>query len=257
MKSIYLSVIIPCYNEEENIKKGVLREVYNYLLTLTKSWEVIISDDGSSDESSSLIKKKIKSFTNFKLLENKHGGKPSALWQGILHAKGKYILFTDMDQSTPITELSKLIPHTKDNRVAAIIGSRGLSRKNFPFYRRLGAIIFMSFRKMLVLPDINDTQCGFKLFKKEVVKKAFPKIEFFKRSLSVKGWKVTSFDVELLHIISKLKYKIEEVPVKWEDSDRSISKGGGLERYLRESKEMLFQILRVKLNDLKGVYDQK
>jgi hypothetical protein len=69
------------------------------------------------------------------------------------------------------------------------------------------------------------------------------------------GWKVTSFDVELLHLINKMSYSIEEVPVEWSDADKSISKGGGLERYLKESKEMLFQILQVKLNDMRGYYD--
>jgi len=254
-KEVFLSVIIPCYNEEENIKKGVLIQVYNYLSKLKETWEVIVSDDGSSDESKRLIKEKISRYNNFTLLENSHGGKPSALWYGIQKAKGTHILFSDMDQSTPIRELSKLIPFTKDATVGAVIGSRGLARKNFPFYRRLGAIVFITFRKLLILPEINDTQCGFKLFKKSVLLKTFPKLEFFRRKQKVKGWKVTSFDVELLHLISRLSYKIEEVPVLWQDTDTSISKGGGLERYLKESKEMLFQVLRVKINDIKGLYN--
>lgn len=253
-KELYLSVIIPCYNEEENLKKDVLREVYEFMSERKFSWEVIVSDDGSTDRSKILIKEKILKLYNFRLLENSHGGKPAALLHGIRQARGKYILLTDMDQSTPIGELSKLMPFVK-NTTGAVIGSRGLARKNFPFYRRLGAIVFITFRKILILPEINDTQCGFKLFKKAVLLKTFPKLEFFRKNEEVKGWKVTSFDVELLHLVSKLGMTIEEVPVVWEDTDKSVSKGGGLGRYLRESKEMLFQIIRVKLNDIGGMYD--
>ena len=110
MKNIFLSVIIPCYNEEENLKRGVLTEVHFYLKKKDFSWEIIISDDGSSDRSKDLIRSQIKSWKNFRLLENPHGGKPSALWFGIKSAKGEYVLFSDMDQSTPISEFSKMLP---------------------------------------------------------------------------------------------------------------------------------------------------
>lgn len=254
--NVFLSVIIPCYNEEENIKKNVLEEVSVYMTKRNYSWEVIVSDDGSTDESKKIVREKILKMKNFRLLENPHGGKPSALLHGIKNAKGKNILFTDMDQSTPIHEISKLLPFI-NNHTGAVIGSRGLARKNFPFYRRLGAIVFITFRKIMILPEINDTQCGFKLFNKDVLLKTFPKLEFFRKEQNVKGWKVTSFDVELLHLISKLSLKIEEVPVEWADSDDSISKGGGLQRYFKESKEMLLQIIRVKINDLRGFYETK
>jgi len=252
---IYLSVVIPCYNEEENIKKGVLKGVYSYLLNINKSWEVIISDDGSTDKSVDLIKKEIRILKNFSLTENAHGGKPMALWHGIQNARGEYILLTDMDQSTPISELPKLMPYTIEDSTAAVIGSRGMLRKNFPIYRKLGAVIFIAIRKLMILSQINDTQCGFKLIKRQVLLKAFPKLEFFKRKSVVKGWKVTSYDVELLHIIEKMSGSIVEVGVAWEDSDTSSSKGGVLRRYIKESWEMLTQIIRVKINDLKGLYD--
>lgn len=255
MKELFLSVIIPSYNEERNLERGILREVYDFLKTQSFSWEVLISDDGSTDKSRDLVKKQIKNFTNFRLLENAHGGKPSALFHGIESAVGKYVLFTDMDQSTPITELTKLTPFVKEG-YEAVIGSRGLKRKNFPFYRKLGSVAFMQFRKIFVLSDINDTQCGFKLFERNLVHKAFPKLEFFREEQNAIGWKVTSYDVELLHIIEKMGTKIKEVRVVWKDEDTSKTKGGGVSRYLRESKEMLLQILRVKMNDIKGMYDK-
>jgi len=253
MGNVYLTVIIPCYNEEANLKRGVLQEIYGFLKSKDFSWEVIVSDDGSSDRSREIVKEDIKSWGNFKLLENPHGGKPAALLSGIKKAKGEYILFTDMDQSTPIGELDKLLPQL-NKRYEVVIGSRGLVRKNFPLYRRLGAIAFMSIRRSLILPEISDTQCGFKLFNTQALKKAFPRLNFFERKEKVSGWKVTSFDVELLHILKSLGYKIAEVPVSWDDKDISKEKGGGVGRYVRESREMFGQIIRVKLNDLRGRY---
>lgn len=248
-----LSIIIPCYNEEQNLKREVLRDVYEYLQTVNFSWEVIISNDGSTDGSVAFIRQKIKSYKNFRLLDNPHGGKPSPLWYGIKVAKGNYVLFLDMDQSTPVSELDKLWPYVKEG-FDVVIGSRGMKRKNFPLYRQLGAAVFSNFRRLLILPEIRDTQCGFKLFERELLTKAFPKLEFFKKKEKTVGWKVTSFDVELLHIMKKMGGKIKEVTVEWKDEDTSTSKGGGLSKYFKESKEMLMQILRVKINDLRGLY---
>lgn len=255
MQKIYLSLIIPVYNEEENLKRGVLREIYDFLINKDFSWEVIISDDGSTDKSKQLIKSQIREFKNFRLLENPHGGKPSALLHGIRATKGEYILFTDMDQSTPVWELDKLLPFADEQGVGAVIGSRGLAREDFPFYRRFGAIVFATVRRILILPEITDTQCGFKLFKSDGLKKVFPQLEFFKGKESVSGWKVTSYDVELLHMLKKLGLSIREVPVAWNDKDISESKERGFKKYLRESKEMLQEITKVKLNDLLGRYN--
>lgn len=247
---LFLSIIIPCYNEKENLQRGVLSEVYDFLIAQKFTWEVIISDDESKDGSLELVKEEIKGKNGFSLVKNQHGGKPFAIWQGVKKAKGKYILSTDMDQSTPIKEIEKLLPFLKNYEV--VIASRGLERENFSFLRKAGSAIFRNFRKAILLRDIDDTQCGFKLFRSDVAKEVFPKLQFFKQKNEIKGWKVTSFDVELLFIAEKLGYKIREVPVEW--FDRDVSKGK--ERsYFKESKEMLEQIIRVKINDMKRIYD--
>jgi dolichyl-phosphate beta-glucosyltransferase len=251
-KKVYLSVIIPCYNEEENLRRGVLKQVYKYMSTKDFFWEVIISDDGSSDKSVILVENEIGALKKFRHLRNPHGGKPLAIYYGLKEAKGEYVLFTDMDQSTPIGELDKLLPWV--GKYEVIIGSRGISRKNFPIYRQLGALVFLAIRRSLILPEIKDTQCGFKLFKRNIVTKAFPKLEFFNIKQRTTGWKVSSYDVELLHIMKKIGTKIKEVVVDWDDRDASRGKGSGLSRYIRESMEMFMQILRVKLNDLRGKY---
>jgi glycosyltransferase involved in cell wall biosynthesis len=253
VKNIFLTVIVPCYNEEANLNRGVLRRIYEYISHHDFAWEVIVSDDGSTDKSLDIIKKQVSNFENFIVLENPHGGKPSALNYGIKAACGKYVLFCDMDQSTPIEELDKLLPYVKED-YAAVIGSRGMDRENFPFYRKLGSSVFANFRKLFLLHDINDTQCGFKLFKKSVLIKTFPKLEFFRKEREVKGWTVTSFDVELLHLVEKIGGKVMEVKVVWKDEDISISKGGAKQKYIKESIDMFKQILRVKINDIRGMY---
>jgi len=252
-KEIFVSIVIPCYNEEQNLKRGVLKEVYDYLITQKYSWEVIVSDDGSTDKSTEIVTSKIKTLNGFRLLKNKHGGKPSSLLFGVRSARGEYILFSDMDQSTPIGELEKLIPYTTRG-IEVIIGSRGLARKNFPLYRKLGAYIFSGVRRMMILPEIVDTQCGFKLIRADVLKELFPKLEYFKRKVNAKGWVVSSWDVEFLHMAKKRDYKIKEVLVVWKDRDVSTNKGGALQKYVKESREMFLQILRIKINEIRGLY---
>jgi dolichyl-phosphate beta-glucosyltransferase len=247
-RELFLSVIIPCYNEWENLEHGVLDEVIAFLQTLQFRWELIISDDGSTDESSEFIEKFLVGKKNIFLLKNFHGGKPTAVYQGIKAAQGEYLLFTDMDQSTPIGELQKLLPYLDQYEV--VIGSRA-ERKNFPWYRKIGSKVFKYFRKTILLRRINDTQCGFKVFKTVLAKEIFPKLQCFRKQDEVKGWKVTSFDVELLHLVDIRYKKIKEVSVDWEDRD--LAKGKE-KKYFKESSDMLKEIFRIKINDMLGYY---
>ena len=252
VKSVFLSIIIPCYNEEENLKRGVLNEVYGFLKNQKYSWEAIVSDDGSSDNSFKIASGFVGKHRNFRILKNKHGGKPWAVWKGIRAAKGKIVLFTDMDQSTPITELKKILPWF-DKKYDVVIGSRGRERKGFPLKRQLMSKIFRFLRGLILLPDINDTQCGFKALKTKVAREIFPKLQFFQEiNKKVRGWRVSAFDVELLFIAQKRGYKIKEVTVSWSDEDISQRKE---KMFLKESIEMAKEILRVKINDLLNKYD--
>lgn len=249
-KKIFLSVVIPCYNEEANLKKGVLNQVADYLAKQNYSWEVIVSDDGSSDQSRELVKDFIKNRSGFVLLENQHGGKPYAVWQGIKKAQGEIVLFTDMDQSTPIKEVTKLLPHF-DNGFEVVIGSRGAKRKGAPLYRQAAALIFLSLRRLLLLPNIKDTQCGFKAFKAKVAQELFPKLSVLENWQEASGWRVTAFDVELLFLAQKFGYKIREVEVVWQDEDVATGKN---KSFVKESRQMLEQIINVKKNDWQGKY---
>jgi len=185
------------------------------------------------------------------------GGKPAAIWAGLQEAQGELILTTDMDQSTPIAELDKLLPWCEQG-YDVVIGSRGTAREGFSLVRRAGSFVFGTLRGLALLRGIADTQCGFKLYRREVVQKYFPYLEAICRSEKPRGWKVTAFDIELLFLIEKAGYKIKEVVVDWCNRDQSDTKSqtNELARYVNESIDMARQVVRVKLNQLKGLYDK-
>ena len=246
----YLSVIVPCYNERENLLRGVLEEMSAYLRRQSYPCEVLICDDGSTDDSREIARQRIVHLPGFLLLENAHGGKPSAVWHGIQAAQAELILFTDMDQSTPLDQLGKLLPLLCEGYDVAI-GSRGMDRENFPLYRRLGSSAFRGFRRAFLLRSISDTQCGFKAMRAAVARELFPQLEAIQRPARLTGWKVTAFDVELLFLAERAGYRIGEVSVDWADRDAARGKG---KSYLAESREMATQVLRVRLNAWRGVY---
>ena len=250
-----ISVIIPCYNEAKNLQRGVLDEVYAYLRSQDVEWEVIIADDGSTDRSRELVEQIIADKPGFTLAVLPHGGKPAAIWGGLQRARGDAVLFTDMDQSTPIAELDKLLPWYRQG-YDVVIGSRGTAREGFSVLRRVGSWVFRTMRSAFLLRHIHDTQCGFKLFRREPVIELFPQLQFFKEG-APSGWKVTAYDVELLYLFERAGYTIKEVEVAWENRDVSDTKGQGgeLGRYMRESWSMAREVLRVNVNRLRGLYD--
>lgn len=255
--SPYLSVVIPCYNEARNLERGVLDEVYNFLSRQPYAWEVFVVDDGSTDHSRQLIQASIVDKPGFHLVDIPHGGKPAAVWGGIQAAHGEIVLFTDMDQSTPIGEVDKLLPWY-DAGFNVVIGSRGAAREGFNLMRKLGSLVFRGLRTLFLLRDINDTQCGFKTCRREIALEAFPRLQFFKQQERPSGWKVSAYDVELLYIMEKAGHAIKEVVVEWENRDVSVTKGqqSDLRRYVSESLEMGREILRVKRNERRGMYER-
>ncbi len=253
----FISVIIPCYNEERNLEKGVLEEVYQYLDQQSYQWEVIIVNDGSTDNSRSLVEDFIQNKEYFYLYDIAHGGKPAGVWEGIQKAKGEIVLFTDMDQSTPIYELDKLLPWYEQG-FDVVIGSRGFEREGFSIIRKVGSFTFRVLRRLFLLRNISDTQCGFKSCRREAAMGTFPQLQFFKQEGEPVGWKVSAYDVELLFILDKAGHTIKEVEVEWQNRDESVTKGrSGGNGYFKESIEMGEEIFRVKVNQLKGVYDVK
>lgn len=246
-----ISIVIPSYNEMGNLRKGILDHIYHYLEHQKYDYEVIIVDDGSNDGSREFVGKFAKDNKTFRLIENSHMGKAGAVTTGVLLAKGDYVLFTDMDQATPIDEIEKLLPFVQDGYDIAI-GSRSRARKGAPWTRKLMGQGMITARSLLVgFPEITDTQCGFKLFKKEAAHNIFEKVKKihngFKR---IKSSSVTAgFDVELIYIADKMGYKIKEVPVDWLYVEtRRVSP-------LKDSVEAFVDLLRIRKNIIKGIYN--
>lgn len=250
--STHLTVLIPNYNEKGNVERGVIDEVLSYLKKQSYTWELLISDDGSTDNSLALLEKYTQLDNRIRILKNEHAGKPYALRSGINQAVGKYVILTDMDQSTPIKELAKLMPWTEQG-YEVVIGSRGARRTDSSFIRQLASIIFLSVRRLILLPEIKDTQCGFKLLETSLARKIFSKMRIFGRANNAIGWKVTAYDVEVLHLAKKMGKKIKEVRVVWKNEDTSHGKK---RNFVKESLEMLFEIMRVRANDILGKYDR-
>lgn len=249
-----LSVIIPCYNEEENLKRGVLHEVHRYLMEQAYSWEVIVANDESTDRSRELVRQFVQDKEGFSLVDVPHGGKPAAIWGGIQKARGQVFLLTDMDQSTPIHELDKLLMWSEEG-FDVVIGSRGLMREGFSSLRKLGSVVFRTMRSLFLLRDITDTQCGFKLCRREVALAVFPRLQFLGEERPA-GWKVSAYDIEFLYLCERSGYRIKEVPVEWLNRDESDTKGQESEwaRYFGESVDMAKEVVRVNMNRLRGLY---
>ena len=245
----HLSVIIPAYNEEPNFKKGALDQVSKYLSKQQYSWEVLVVDDGSEDSTAALCADFARKHNNFRVIKNPHQGKAETVKAGVRQAKGEYILFTDFDQSTPISELEKLLPFFEEFDI--VIGSRqlpGAKREKEPIYRHLMGLVFNLLVQVIAVRGIWDTQAGFKCFKKDVAKILFEKLKVYGKGKKVKGALVTAFDVELLFIAKKHNYKIKEVPIIWHHEATSRVSP------IKDSLRMLRDVLRIRLNDLRALY---
>ncbi|RJQ25316.1 glycosyltransferase family 2 protein [Candidatus Parcubacteria bacterium] len=252
MNKFLLSVVIPSYNEMANLRKGTLEKLKNYLDKQKDkcSYEVIIVDDGSNDGSREFVEKFVKENNGFKLVKNSHTGKAGAVTAGVLSSKGDYVLFTDMDQATPIEELDKFFPAIEEG-YDIVIGSRSSRRKGSPLTRIIMSKGIIVLRTILVgLPKVKDTQCGFKMFSKSAAKKIFSKVKDIHQGYSqIKGSSVTAgFDIELLYLGEKFGYKTREIPVDWLYVEtRRVSP-------IKDSIEGVLDLVKIKLNIINGTY---
>ncbi len=250
-KELFLSIVIPAYNEEKRIERS-LEKIYHYLRSQPFPYEVIISDDGSTDSTREIVKRHQEDWLELELLENPHRGKAPAVISGMKHANGRYVLFTDVDLSVSIEEVGKMLVWLEDQGYDIAIASRegpGAVRMNEPYMRHIMGRIFNFIVQILVLPGINDTQCGFKLFRQLPADMIFQQVRLYSDTDSeITGAKVSGFDVEILFIARKLGYKIKEVPVTWVYKDNSKVHS------LKDSYYNFMDVLRVKMNGIKGLY---
>lgn len=211
--------MIPAYNESNNLRAGVLTQVGDFLRTCGMSFEVIVVDDGSGDETAQLIRDAAGGDPTVRLLQTHHGGKAHALVHGMQAASGRIVIFSDMDQATPIAEASKLLPWFAEG-FDIVIGSRGLERQHAPVSRRLISCGQLLARyAVLGFSDIVDTQCGFKGFRREIVEPLIDRLVVYRdaREKRASGPRLSpGFDVELLFAARTLGFSIKEVPVRWD-----------------------------------------
>lgn len=246
----YLSVVIPSYNERKNLERGVLDEVIDYLKAQSYSWEVILTDDGSTDGTTEKLHAFADRHEHVRLLKNAHAGKGPTVQSGMLSAHGQWRLFTDFDQSTPLSEIEKLWPFVEEG-YPVVIGSReiaGATRDKEPWYRHVMGKGFNFLVQGLAVSGIHDTQCGFKLFSADVTERLFSELEVYGRSETRTDAFTGAFDVEVLYLARKHGYKIKEVPIVWHhhETDRVSP--------MKDSVRMLKDIVRIRLTDITGNY---
>lgn len=242
-----LSVVIPAYDESKNFHRGVLNKVDTYLKKQKYDWEIILVNDGSTDSTLPLLKQFAKEHKGFRVLDIPHAGKVGAVYAGVLDAQGEYVLFTDFDQSTPITEVEKVMEKF-DQGVDVVIGERKSRDVNRSLFQTIRSKIFNLWVQVLLLPGILDSQCGFKAFKTNIGKQLFNKLQVTR--YTQKGGYMGAFDAEILFLAKKNNYKIAAIPVSW-----TYFKSGRLS--LSEPFKMARDILLIRLADLNETHLRK
>lgn len=249
---VSISLILPCYNEEANLQKGVLDKIGNFTQDNNHFTEVIIVDDGSTDQSKEIVNRYLKLFPKFRLLKNKHQGKAYAIISGIKSSRGNYIFFSDIDLATPIEEAEWLVSKI-DKGYQIIIGSRKSNREGAPLLRKILSFGGNIVRNLLFnFKNITDTQCGFKLFEKKTALHIISHSQLFQGVRDTHGPSVTAaFDLEFLFLAFKYGYKVHEVPIFWRHVEtRNVN-------FLKDAVETLSDILKIKYYDIKGLYGKK
>jgi dolichyl-phosphate beta-glucosyltransferase len=239
---MYLSVIIPAYNEAQRIG-NTLHAIHAYLQRQPYSAEIIVVDDGSQDGTASLVRAFDTTPPICMLQNDRNRGKGFSVRRGFLHARGEYLLFSDADLSTPIEEVETLLAALYESCDIAI-GSRALPGSRVevhqPWYRENMGRLFNLFVQALAVSGIHDTQCGFKCFRREAARAICQRMttERF------------GFDVEMLYLARRLGYRVREVPVVWRNSPQSRV------RVWQDSIAMINELLRIRWNSVCGRYDQ-
>ncbi len=237
-----LSIIIPAYNEESRLPES-LEQVVQFVATQSYPIEVIVVNNNSRDRTGEIAEQFAQQHPFARALHEPRQGKGAAVRAGMLAASGYYLMFCDADFSMPVEEVSKFVPPHIDGYDVAIASREipGSRRVGEPEYRHLMGRVFNLIVRLLAIPRIQDTQCGFKAFRREVAQDVFAR-------QTIDGW---GFDVEVLFIALRHGYALVEVPVTW------YYKAQSRVSPIRDSVKMVLEILKVRLNAWRGVYEQE
>jgi dolichyl-phosphate beta-glucosyltransferase len=243
----YLSIIIPAHNEEHRLPVS-LENLFQFLLSQPYTAEVLVVENGSHDQTFQVASDIAKTYQKadeagiplMRVLQEAGRGKGLAVRRGMLEANGKYRFMCDADFSMPVEEISRFIPPQKEN-ADLVIASReitGAVRYGEPAFRHLVGRIYNFLIRLIILPGLHDTQCGFKCFRDEVA------VELFQQQKN-NGW---SFDVEVLFIAQQRGYNIEELPIPWHFNPESKI------NVLRDALRMFIDLIHIRLNWHRGTY---
>lgn len=236
------SIIIPAYNESARVG-ATLEKVLAHVAERGWDAEIIAVDDGSRDDTVAIIRSYAEKHPGLRLLQNPgNRGKGYSVRNGMLHARGEMLLFSDADLSSPIEEADKLFGAIAEGADIAI-GSRwlrsDLQTQRQPLYRQLFGRVFNLLLRTILGLNFKDTQCGFKVFTRHAAQAIFP-------LQSIERW---GFDPELLYLAKKFKFKVVEVPVAWAHSE------GTRISPLRDGTLMFLEMLKIRWNALTGKYN--
>jgi len=237
-------VILPCFNEAKNIRKNI-GEIYGYLERNYQDFEIIAVNDGSSDNTLALLRETKKEHPHIPLRiinKKQNVGKGGAVRTGILRSRGEIAMFMDADLAIPIQELKKFLAAIKEGN-DVVIASRFVGKikvlKPVLWYRSIMEKVFRLLRMIITNNfDVQDTQCGFKIFTRSAAQTIFSRT-------TVNGW---SFDVEVIFLAEKMGLKIKELPITLQNPQESHI------RIVRDSLNMFFDLIRIRLNDWQGKY---
>lgn len=239
LKPPFLSIVIPAHNEETRLPRA-LGQAFAFLENQNYASEVVVVENASSDHTLEVAQKFTRNFPSLRVLHEGQPGKGRAIHRGVLEARGEYRFFADVDFSMPVEEINRFLPPACNCDIA--IASReapGAVRYGEPLYRHFTGRVFNFFIRTLILPGLQDTQCGFKCFRAAAAEDIF-------RFQTLPGW---SFDVELLAIARRHGYTIAEVGIPWYfNADSKIN-------ILHDSARMFFDLLTIRANARRGVYD--
>jgi len=235
----HISVVVPCFNEQERILPTI-GAIMACFCTLGRPWELIISDDGSTDQTVAIIEEL--GFANINLLKAPcNQGKGSAVRAGIIAARGDFILFADADNSTPIEQIHQLLPLLETGAYDLAIGSRATiaaHTQHRSLVRRTMSATLRAIVHYGLQLDIYDSQCGFKLFHRTVAK----------HLAQVQTINSFAFDLELLVIADIFGYQTIEIPVDWVDI------AGSKVHPIRDAYQFLRDIMSIQINHWRGRY---
>jgi glycosyltransferase involved in cell wall biosynthesis len=236
----FLSLVIPAHNEESRLPV-TLEQVFAFLTLQNYAAEVIVVENGSTDRTLEVAQSFTSRHAPLKVIHMDERGKGLAVKRGMLAARGEFRFFADADFSMPVSEINRFLPPVLPD-CDVVIASRetvGAVRYNEPFRRHLSGRIFNALIRLVVLPGLDDTQCGFKCFRARVAEEIFPR-------QTMPGW---SFDVELLYIARRKGYRIKEIGIPWYfNPETKVS-------LVRDSLRMASDLFAIRRNARRGLYD--